>query len=398
MNIQNPFSIDHLPYGVVNFGNDTPHLCVRFQDLAISLEVLRRQGDLTPDCLTQSVTLCRNIGPFLKLSTADHAQVRSLLQKAISDGDHSRIEGSFLELAPYPDDDGRVLCPVQPRDFVDFYSSRHHAFRVGCLFRGPENALPEQYFHLPIGYHGRSSTIVPSGREIARPSGIVRGEPPKFQPSDRLDYELEVGFVLKGQQGRLSPEKAWEKIFGVVLVNDWSARDIQAFEYRPLGPFLGKSFATSVGCWVTPLEALRNYIAPNLDSDHSVLPHLSESQPHHIDLPLSATLTSASGESEVICRTNLKNLAWSAAQMVAHISSNGTIISAGDLIATGTVSGPENDARACLLELTEGGKTSLALGAEQRTFLLDGDTLTIQGGHEGLGLAPCRGRIVQEAS
>ena len=264
---------------------------------------------------------------------------------------------------------------------------------MGCLFRGPENALPEQYFHLPIGYHGRCSTIVGSGNEIARPSGLVKGSTPEFKPTERLDYELEVGFVLKAHQGPLTPEEAWELIFGVVLVNDWSARDIQAFEYKPLGPFLGKSFATSIGNWVTPLSALSSWTQANEDSDHAVVPHLAESDDHHLDLPLSAVLTTSKGETRVICQSDLKNLAWSAAQMISHMSSNGTVISAGDLIATGTVSGPDDNARACMLELTEGGKNPVSVGNEKRTFLENGDTITLLGGHDGVGLAPCHGRV-----
>ena len=221
----------------------------------------------------------------------------------------------------------------------------------------------------------------------------MKGEPPRYAPTERLDYELEVGFVLRGQHGALKPDEAFGKIFGVVLVNDWSARDIQAFEYRPLGPFLGKSFATTVGQWVTPVEALETFIQTNQDSEHETLPHLTETTPHHFDLPLSAILKTADGTEQTICRSNLKHLAWSAAQMVSHLSSNGTVITPGDLIATGTVSGPDEGSEACLLETTSGGKKPLTIGSHKRTFLQDGDTLTLLGGHLGFGLAPCRGLV-----
>jgi fumarylacetoacetase len=238
--------------------------------------------------------------------------------------------------------------------------------------------------------------VVVSGTSVSRPHGIVKG--PVFQPTERLDYELEVGFVLRGQHGRLSPDQAAARIFGVVLVNDWSARDIQAFEYKPLGPFLGKSFATSVGAWVTPIEALDEWRTPNQDSTHEVLPHLLEEKPNHFEIPLWASLETGQGDSERICSTNLRNLAWSAAQMVSHLTSNGTVITAGDLIATGTVSGPEKGAEACLLERTEGGKQPLSVGSQERTFLADGDTITLLGGHPGVGLAPCRGTITGETT
>ena len=391
MIIQDPFSLKHLPYGIVDFQEEQPHLCVRYRDLAVSLEGLRRHKLLT---VGEEITRSRNLNPFLRLSPSHRSDLRARVKELLAADEHLEAPGATMKLQPYPLDDSRVLCPVEARDFVDFYCSRHHAFRVGCLFRGPENALPEQYFHLPIGYHGRSSTLFGSGRPIPRPQGIRKGEPPSFGDSQRLDYELEVGFVLHGHHGRLSPEEAWQKIFGVMLVNDWSARDIQAFEYKPLGPFLGKSFATTVGSWITPLEALKAWRCKNTDSAHQVLPHLAESEPHHLDLPLQADLTTAAGDTVTVCRSNLKNLAWSAAQMVAHLSSNGTIITAGDVIATGTVSGPEKGAEGCLLERTEGGKAPFSVGQEQRTFLLDGDTITLYGGHPGVGLGPCRGKVL----
>lgn len=378
----------------MRFGQTATHLCVRLDDVAVSLDVLRQNHALKPVQLTESITRADNLNPFLGLPVETHKALRARLLQLLSRSDHLNIGGCTKSLAPYPLDDDDVLCPLKPTDFVDFYCSRHHAFRVGCLFRGPENALPEQYFDLPIGYHGRSSTIFVSGTDITRPSGIQRG--PKFGPSERLDYELEVGFVLRGHRGHLTPEQAWDKIFGVVLLNDWSARDIQAFEYKPLGPFLGKSFATSVGAWVTPMSSLQDWQTSNQDSQHSVLPHLTESADHHLDIPLSAHLDIPNEEGLPICESNLKNLAWSAAQMVAHMSSNGTIISTGDVIATGTISGPEKGAEGCLLELTQGGKEPLTItSTTQRTFLEDGDTVILLGGHEGVGLAPCRGKIVK---
>lgn len=390
--ISQPFSLAHLPYGIVAF-HDGPHLCVRWEDQAISLERLRQAGRFSDLDLTPAHTTANCLNFFLGLSRATHHEIRKRLTELLAAKGHLEIPDCTRTLAPYPEDDPKVLCPVNPGDYVDFYCSRHHAFRVGCLFRGPDNALPEQYFHLPIGYHGRSSTIFVSGHSFHRPHGITSG--PQYGPSQRLDYELEVGFVLRASQGPKTADEAAELLFGVVLLNDWSARDIQAFEYRPLGPFLGKSFATSVGAWVTPWEALKTWTQGNSDSDHPVLPHLQESGAYHLDLPLSAHLTADDGQVE-LCSTNLKHLAWSAAQMVAHLSSNGTLIRAGDLIATGTISGPETGAEACLLERTDGGKRPLALDqpGAMRRFFHDGDTVTLLGGHPGVGLAPCRARLL----
>lgn len=391
--IDHPFSLQHLPYGIVRHG-DRPHLSVRFENYAISLEVLRQAHRLKPVQLDGSVTTSDSLTPLLGLPRETLQSLRVRLEEIVGRGEYLDVKGCVMDLAPYPADDPKVACPVKPTDFVDFYCSRHHAYRVGCLFRGPENALPEQYFDLPIGYHGRSSTVVVSGTPVARPHGIIKSPELTFAPTQRLDYELEVGFVLQGHQGRLTPDEAWHKIFGVVLLNDWSARDIQAFEYRPLGPFLGKSFATSVGAWVTPMAALEPWRQKNTDSDHPVLPHLAEHEPHHLSIPLSATLDTTAGHSVVVTQTDLAHLAWSAAQMVAHMSSNGTKISPGDLIATGTVSGPEKGAEACLLERTAGGKEPLEFGGESRKFLHDGDTVTLLGGHAGVALAPCRGTVM----
>lgn len=390
--IDHPFSIRHLPYGIVRFGA-RPQLCVRLDDQAISLESLEQAGLLKPCSLGPEVTRAVSLNPLLALPRAQHVALRARLIEVLGRSDHRSVPGCCQTLAPYPLDDESTLNPLKPTDFVDFYCSRHHAFRVGCLFRGVENALPEQYFDLPIGYHGRSSTVYRSGTPVVRPSGVLAG--PRYAPSERLDYELEVGFVLRGHQGYLPPAKAFELLFGVVLLNDWSARDIQSYEYRPLGPFLGKSFATTIGAWVTPLEALSDLRQSSTDSDHPVLPHLDEKEGEfHFDLPLSATFMSQKGDSLEICSSNLRFLAWSAAQMVTHLSSNGSVISPGDLIATGTVSGPETGAEGCLLERTQGGKVPLEVGRETRTYLLDGDSVTLLGGVSGVGLAPCRGEIV----
>lgn len=390
--VEHPFSLRHLPYGIVNFGEATPHLAVRLDDTAISLAVLRRAG-LLPE-LTAYETDAASLNPLLLLDPINHLELRERLGQLLEREEHLEARGATLALRPYPEDDANVLNPINAGDYVDFYCSRHHAFRVGCLFRSPQEALPEQYFHLPIGYHGRSSTIQVSGRPVFRPKGITAG--PAFGPSARLDYELEMAYLLRPCDHPVSPDEAANLIFGVVLLNDWSARDIQSYEYRPLGPFLGKSFATSVGAWVTPWQALEPWRQSNTDSNHPVLPHLIEQGRHHLELPLWAHLESEDGNAEV-CATNLRHLAWSPAQMLAHLSSNGTLIRAGDLIASGTVSGPETGAEACLLERTDGGKRPFQLARGERRFLHDGDTLTLLGGQAGVGLAPCRARIAEQA-
>lgn len=264
--VEQPFSLQHLPYGIVNFGHKAPHLAVRLHDTAISLAILQQEGLLTG--LSSQETEAHSLNPFLAVPREQQLQIREQLTSLLQADRHLNCPQALLSLAPYPEDDPRVLNPIQAGDYVDFYCSRHHAYRVGCLFRGPENALPEQYFDLPIGYHGRSSSIQVSGQPVRRPQGITSGPTPGpvFAPTQRLDYELELAYLLRPCDEPVSPDQAAELIFGVVLLNDWSARDIQAYEYRPLGPFLGKSFATSIGAWVTPWRPWRGsgYLTPIL--------------------------------------------------------------------------------------------------------------------------------------
>ncbi len=410
MPVSDPFSLQHLPYGLVDFPHsgeksaepDLPNLCVRYGDFAVSLGRLSEhpRAPLESLDLPRTALYGSTLNPFIALPRETHLAVRALLQKLLKEGIEALPSEAYRPLAPYPADDPAVHCPVAAGDFVDFYCSRHHALRVGTLFRGPENALPQQYFHLPIGYHGRSSTIAVSGGTVPRPRGILpdSGAPsPHFGPTRRLDYELEVGFLLRPWSpgtDLLLPEQAHRLFFGAVLLNDWSARDIQSYEYRPLGPFLGKSFATTVGAWVTPMEALEPYRCPNLDSDHPVLPHLRETSPHHFKLPLWAELET-DGATTALCRTDLRHLAWSPAQMLTHLCSNGTAIRAGDLIATGTVSGPEPGSEACLLERTVNGAKPLELSASgaHRTYFEDGDSVALYGGLSGVGLAPARATV-----
>jgi fumarylacetoacetase len=269
--------------------------------------------------------------------------------------------------------------PFAVADYVDFYSSREHATNLGRLFRPDGEPLLPNWLHLPVGYHGRGGTVVPSGTPIVRPRGQAKAPdavPPSFGPSRKLDIELELGFVV-GTPSRLGEPvplaEALEHVFGVVLVNDWSARDIQAWEYQPLGPFLGKSFATSISSWVVPLAELDGFRVPLPPQDPEPLPYL-RGEPWAYDVALEVELNG-----DVVSRTSARHLYWSVEQQVAHLTVNGASLRTGDLLATGTISGPEPDARGSLIELTWNGAEPLRLAdGSERTFLEDGDEVVLR--------------------
>jgi fumarylacetoacetase len=279
--------------------------------------------------------------------------------------------------------EARLGMPFEVADYVDFYSSVHHASNVGRMFRPDADPLPPNWLHLPVAYHGRAGTVVPSGTPIRRPSG-QRG-PGQFGPTEGLDFELELGFVIGvPSDGPVPVERALDHVFGAVLLNDWSARDIQGWEYQPLGPFLGKSFATSVSRWVVPLPELLDRRVPADRQEPEPLPYLRE-QPWAFDIPLEVELNGT-----VIARSNARHLYWSVAQQIAHLTSNGAAMRVGDLLGTGTISGPERAQRGCMLELSWAGREPLELpDGATRTFLEDGDEIVLRG--EPLG--EVRGRI-----
>lgn len=290
-------------------------------------------------------------------------------------------------------------------DYVDFYSSRYHAERVGEIFRPGSDPLPENWLHLPAGYHGRSSSVVVDGTAVRRPRGQIRAGDGtiEYAPTRMLDFELEVGFVVGGQTAlgeRVGIDVADRHLFGVVLVNDWSARDIQAWEYVPLGPFLGKSFATSVSAWVMPMAALADAKTPAVPQHPPALTHLRATEPWSLDLDLEVWIRPAGTDvARRVTRVNAAaGLHWTAAQQLAHLTSNGARLSPGDLIASGTVSGPEPDEGGCLLEQTRGGARPIRIGGHERTYLADGDEVTLRAtapfGDNTVSLGPVSGAVL----
>ncbi|MER5261359.1 fumarylacetoacetate hydrolase family protein [Actinosynnema sp. NPDC002837] len=372
-----PFGPQTLPYGVVPGG-----VAVRVGDQALLLRGLALGERLEPLVATGT------LDALLAAGRPTWSELRARLVEIVSATSAPR----GAELVGL---DGAVL-PFTVADYVDFYSSRHHAENVGRIFRPDGEALLPNWTHLPVGYHGRAGTVVVSGTPIVRPHGQRRSSSgPVFGPTGRLDIEAEVGFVCGGPvASRLTPSQAVEHVFGVVLVNDWSARDVQAWEYQPLGPFLGKSFATSVSAWITPLEAfaVARVSPPPLGND--LLPYLVEDRSWGLDIDLEVEWNGT-----VVSRPPFREMSWTFAQQLAHLSVNGATVRPGDLIASGTVSGPARDERGSFLELSWGGKEPVVLDDGERTFLEDGDTVRITATAPGeggsvVGLAEVLGTVV----
>ncbi len=369
------FTPANLPYGSVRRAPDAPaRLCVALGDEAIELGALADRLTGVPAELVDAPNLDRLLGADRLTWRALHAQ----LHTALTDGPPP--PSAVVPLAT-----AGLELPFTVGDYVDFYSSLEHATNLGRLFRPDAEPLLPNWRHLPVGYHGRASTVVVSGTPVRRPLGQRPGpDGPTWGPSRRLDFELELGFVTGGAPNALGEpiaiDRAAERIFGFVLVNDWSARDIQAFEYQPLGPFLGKSFMTSISAWVVPLEALKGYRVPGPRQTPAPRPHLRAEAAWNLDLELEVELTPAGGAPQTIARANARELYWSAAQQLAHVASNGAVVRAGGLYASGTISGSTPGSEGSLIELSWNGERPVELdGGEMRSFLEDGDTLTLRG-------------------
>jgi fumarylacetoacetase len=412
------FPIQNLPLGIFRTDRKADRVGTAIGDFVLDLSECFREGLLTGvDVTFAPFFQATYLNPLMTLNPAERAEVRLSISRLLRAGSRKQEHAEkFLT----PIHDALLLRPTLQRGYTDFYASIHHATRVGQLFR-PDQPLLPNYKWVPIAYHGRASTLMVSGTPVRRPNGQTKAPDaaePSFGPSRRLDYELEVGFYGAGLQriGEAVPiAKAEDHIFGVCLVNDWSARDIQAWEYQPLGPFLAKNFATSVSPWVVTVEALAPFRIPAFErapEDPSPLPYLlseDDQRDGGADITLEVLLASAKMQQEGIAPTtlsrgNFRDMYWTMAQMVAHHTSNGCNLMAGDLLASGTVSGPERESAGCLLELTEGGRRAIPLPTgEERRFLEDGDEVILRGwcerpGFRRIGLGECRGLILPAAS
>jgi fumarylacetoacetase len=373
------FPITNLPYGVATHGDRPAHVVTRIGDYVVSLGALASGGFLdgvaeVPD--PAAVFAVGWLNPFMALGPQAWAAVRARLTELFTAASNESGVKPYLVPAAHPE---IVLhMPFAVADYVDFYSSEEHATNLGKIFRPDGEALMPNWKHLPIGYHGRAGTVVPSGTPVIRPSGQRKApseEEPRFGPSVRLDIEAEVGFVVGVPSELGTPvtvDSFPDHVFGAVLVNDWSARDIQAWEYQPLGPFLGKSFATSISPWVVPLAALADARVAPPTQDPVPLPYLL-GETWGYDLTMQVRLNGA-----VVSQPPFAGLYWTPGQQLAHMTANGASLRTGDLYASGTVSGPRPDQRGSFIELTWNGTEPLALpDGTSRGFLVDGDTVSI---------------------
>lgn len=401
------FPIQNLPFGVFKPANGTARIGVAIGDLVLDLSVLEERGHFQlPEFQGRSVFAADALNSFLELGRPAWRKARQIIQHLLDNETPTLRDDAELRARAFHRQKEVVMrLPARIGDYTDFYSSYHHAHNVGTMLRGPENALMPNWKWLPVAYHGRASSIVVSGTEVRRPHGQIKppdAPTPVFGPSRSLDYELETAFLIGSGNPLGAPipiAKATEHIFGLVLMNDWSARDVQAWEYQPLGPFLAKNFCTSISPWVVTLEALEPFRKLLPAQDPAPLPYLRAPNDFTYDIQLEASLqTKTLASPHVITRTNFQNLYWSIAQQLAHHTANGCNLQPGDLLASGTISGPTEESRGCMLELTWRGANPLALpNGESRKWLEDGDALTITGWAQGdgyrVGFGSVTGRV-----
>lgn len=393
-----PFPLNNLPCGVFSVGEDFPRCGVAIGEMILDVTALEAAGHL--DLPEDFIFAAAAWNEFMALGPHAWAAFRAQITAILAEG--SPVEA---EITPYlvPMDAVTLHLPFEVAEYTDFYSSRHHATNVGTMFRGAENALPPNWLHIPIGYNGRASSVVVSGTDIRRPWGQLKGpefDAPIFAPSRRFDIELEMGAVIGlPTDGPITVQEADDAIFGYVLLNDWSARDIQAWEYQPLGPFQAKATATSISPWIVPKAALEAFRVSTPPREVPLLPHLEEPGPMAYDIALEVTLAPKDKPATTIARTNFKEMYFSAAQQVAHHTTSGCPMRTGDLTGSGTISGPERENRGSLLELSWGGKEPITLDTgETRSFIEDGDTLTLKGHAQGdgyrIGFGDCTGTVL----
>ena len=398
------FPIQNLPFGVFKTKtNSRPRVCTRIGDFIVDLVVLDHLSMLDDCEIPHSVFDNQYINDLMTLGKEKTRALRNCLSDILEEGNTNAEKNSwhFLHHADKVD----MLLPIRVGDYTDFYSSIEHATNVGTMFRDPNNALLPNWRHLPVGYHGRASSIVVSGTEVIRPKGQTKpkdDEPPVYGPSRLLDFELEMGFVIGKENGlgnSISTAEAEDYIFGLILFNDWSARDIQKWEYIPLGPFLAKNFASTVSAWVVTLDALEPFRVQGPEQEPKVLPYLQYEGMKNYDVNLQVAIQPENKEETVVCDSNFKYMYWNMTQQLAHHTVNGCNMRVGDLLASGTISGPTPDSYGSMLEISWRGSKPVKMNdGSERKFINDGDTVIMRGWCEKdgvrIGFGEANGKIL----
>lgn len=399
------FSLMNIPFGI-GIINGNAQVCTRIGDSIVGLATWHERGLISIDGLTGNSLSSDSLNEFIRLGKAVTVPVRERLIELLHESDPENLKESGADLL---EDAANVemILPVEIGDYTDFYSSREHATNVGTMFRDPNNALLPNWLHLPVGYHGRASSIVVSGTDIHRPKGQTRPDPeapPVYGPCKLMDLELEMAFVVGKDNALGQPievSKAEEHIFGLALFNDWSARDIQKWEYVPLGPFLGKNFASTLSPWIVTLEALEPFRIPSPKQDPEVLPYLSDVKDakRSYDIDLFVDLHTEAGDVTTICKSNFQYMYWTMVQQLAHHTVNGCNMRVGDVCASGTISGKTEDSYGSMLELSWRGTKPVQLNdGTERKFIKDGDSISLRGFGEKdgvrVGFGECIGKIL----
>ena len=398
------FPLNNLPLGVYSIGDGPRHCCTAIGSYVLDLSELEISTKINASGTFHEPAL----NAFMALGADAWNSVRSrLTELLVQGGDNAlRLNETLRAVALFKRDRVTMHMPFKIAEYTDFYASRNHATNVGTMFRDPENALPPNWLHIPIGYNGRASTVVVSGTEIVRPKGQLKGpefEAPIHAASRRLDIELEMGAIvgLPSTMGNpVSVAEADAMIFGYVILNDWSARDIQAWEYQPLGPFQAKAFATSISPWIIPKAALEPFRVSTPEREMPMLAYLHEPGPMLYDIDLDVRIQpEGASRATTISRTNYREMYYSTPQQLAHHTSSGCAMNTGDLLGSGTISGPERSSCGSLLEISWGGKEPFTLDTgETRSFIEDGDELILSGHAQGdgfrIGFGCCSGRIL----
>ena len=400
------FPIQNIPFGVFITKEDVITIGTRIGDYAIDMGALQQLGYFEGIELTDDMFMQDTLNDFISDGKKTWRLVRNRLAQIFDENNPKlRDNAKHRDVVIFEMADVEMLLPVQIGDYTDFYSSKEHATNVGKMFRDPENALLPNWLHIPVGYHGRSSTIVPSGVPVRRPNGQTipaDATEPVFGPSRLVDFELETAFITTDTNVMGEPipvDEAEDYIFGMVLFNDWSARDIQKWEYVPLGPFLAKNFASSISPWIVTMDALMPFKTESPEQSPTPLPYLQQKNKTTFDINLQIGIAPEGAAETVVSRTNFKYMYWTMAQQLAHHTVNGCRVNSGDMMGSGTISGSTPDSFGSMLELTWGGKNPIKLNdGSERKFIQDGDTVTIKGYCENesvrIGFGECSSKLL----